>query len=359
MAYLDLNRQVISEGGPGGASPGDTVVTETSFGQSSAAGNASTFSRSDHTHGTPAAPTIPAGSSTVASETSFGATPSAGSATTYSKGDHTHGTPADPVTAHVAAGDPHTGYQLESEKAAANGYASLDANSLLVQAVQRLLAGTAAVTSTEGYIRWHTTNKVLGLYDAVLERSLSDRGWMPYAYPIAFAPNAAFTTALALAANGGSIAVPIWLDGHMLLQSVSVRNTDTATARTWGWDLYEQYQNSGQAAENTLARVAACTSNETFTPSAASTRTVAVGSAPVYLGPGLYWLVVQNRHATSTFGQGSTAAGAAFALNTAQTKTTGNPNGATLDFVAATWTKVTAMYAVRLNGRVFGQSTAF
>ena len=29
--------------------------------------------------------------------------------------------------AHVAAGDPHTGYQKESEKGAANGYAGLDA----------------------------------------------------------------------------------------------------------------------------------------------------------------------------------------------------------------------------------------
>ena len=39
----------------------------------------------------------------------------------------------DPATqaeldAHVAAADPHTGYQKESEKAAASGYAGLDAN---------------------------------------------------------------------------------------------------------------------------------------------------------------------------------------------------------------------------------------
>lgn len=35
------------------------------------------------------------------------------------------------VAAHVTAGDPHTGYQKESEKAAANGYASLDAGTLV------------------------------------------------------------------------------------------------------------------------------------------------------------------------------------------------------------------------------------
>lgn len=36
------------------------------------------------------------------------------------------GTAAAAVAGHAAAGDPHTGYQLESEKGQANGYASLD-----------------------------------------------------------------------------------------------------------------------------------------------------------------------------------------------------------------------------------------
>ncbi len=35
-------------------------------------------------------------SDTVASETEFGQSPSAGTATTYSRGNHTHGTPSDP-----------------------------------------------------------------------------------------------------------------------------------------------------------------------------------------------------------------------------------------------------------------------
>jgi len=44
----------------------------------------------------------------------------------------------------------------------------------------------------------------------------------------------------------------------------------------------------------------------------------------------------------------------------AQTKTTTNPNGATLDFTAATWTKNTgATPGIILNGRVFGENTAF
>lgn len=75
-------------------SAGGTVVTETAFGQASTAGAAATFSRSDHTHGTPTAPTIPSASSTVAAETSYGVSSNAGAATTYSKGDHTHGSPS-------------------------------------------------------------------------------------------------------------------------------------------------------------------------------------------------------------------------------------------------------------------------
>ena len=44
-------------GGGGGATPGNTVVTEQAFGQASTSGALLTYSRSDHTHGTPAAPT--------------------------------------------------------------------------------------------------------------------------------------------------------------------------------------------------------------------------------------------------------------------------------------------------------------
>ena len=42
--------------------------------------------------------TVPSGASSVSAETSFGISSSAGSAATYSKGDHTHGTPTNPVS---------------------------------------------------------------------------------------------------------------------------------------------------------------------------------------------------------------------------------------------------------------------
>lgn len=77
--------------------PGDTVVSETSAGQSPAAGSASAYSRSDHTHGTPSAPSVPSAGDSVVSETSFDQDPAAGAAATFSRSDHTHGTPPDPA----------------------------------------------------------------------------------------------------------------------------------------------------------------------------------------------------------------------------------------------------------------------
>jgi hypothetical protein len=217
--------------------------------------------------------------------------------------------------------------------------------------------GTAALTTTEAFIEWHTTRKVLLLYDTQRERALSPIGWTPYAYQTGFEPSQTFT-GTALVANGGSVAVPIELTAPMLLQSVSLWNTDTASARTWGWDLYEQYLNNGNAGENTLTRVAASTADETFTAAAASIRTINAASVPVYLPPGLYWLVLQCRHATNTFSIGAYNV-TGFTPNTLQTKTTTNPNGATLDFIAATWAKGTGFRAARLNGRVFGDTAAF
>ncbi len=213
--------------------------------------------------------------------------------------------------------------------------------------------------TTEGRIGWDTTEHQLLGYDTQRGRSLNAVGWLPRALPMNYSSSAAYATASAVPANGGSVAVPIWLPAHMLLQDASVRNTDTSGARTWGWDLYVQRLNNGNSGENTLDRVAASSADESFTAAAASNRVITAGSAPVYLAPGMYWFVFQNRHATQTFGLATTAVGSGFGPNLIQTKTTTNPNGATLDFVAATWSKGSTLYAVVLRGRVFGETASF
>ena len=182
-------------------------------------------------------------------------------------------------------------------------------------------------------------------------------GWMPYAYPMGYEISGTIATGLNLAAAGGTLLVPIPLPAPMAFVSVSVWNTDTASARTWDWDLYVHYANDELASQNALTRIIGSAGAETFTPSAASLRTIAA-SATTILSPGVVWLGVQNQHASNSFDIGAVAPNA-FTPNLAQTKTTTNPNGATLDAVAVTWTKKTSAYCVRLNGEVFGQAVIF
>jgi hypothetical protein len=183
-------------------------------------------------------------------------------------------------------------------------------------------------------------------------------GWQPYAYPIAFVTSAT-PAGVTLAADGESVACPVMLYAPMLLNSVSVRNGNTSLEHTWGWDLYVDYVNDGLAASNVLTRIAASSADETFTAAAASTRNITAASAPVRLSPGVYWLVTQNRHATNTFSLHSIFA-STFNPYISQIKATTNPNGATLDFVAATWSKASnSVSCARLNGRVFGEATEF
>lgn len=53
VANNRVNVAIAATGGGGGALPSDTVVAETTSGQASSPGTADTFSRGDHTHGTP------------------------------------------------------------------------------------------------------------------------------------------------------------------------------------------------------------------------------------------------------------------------------------------------------------------
>ena len=98
---------------------------------------------------------IASAGNSVEDETSFGITPAAGSETEFSRKDHTHGTPTDPVPAHILEADPHTGYQKESEKGVAYGYASLESDVKVKVAELRnpVYIGTSAPNPTE-YPLW-------------------------------------------------------------------------------------------------------------------------------------------------------------------------------------------------------------
>lgn len=182
-------------------------------------------------------------------------------------------------------------------------------------------------------------------------------GWLPHAYPAGYDAGSTISVGFTdLPANGGSIAFPIPVAGKMALRQVSIWNFNTTLARSWNWALY--YQPRQDAISNTLFRVAVGTADDSFTASAASKRSIVAAGAPTLLGPGVYWLLIQNTHSTNAFTVGGVASGS-LSIDRAQTKTLSVPVGSTLDFTAATWTKQTGIGAVVLEGDVLGLWGAF
>ncbi|BCJ45332.1 hypothetical protein GCM10010168_86010 [Actinoplanes ianthinogenes] len=157
VAALDVDGDVtnasgakITGGGGGGASPSGTVTSGTAFGASATAGVATAYSRGDHSHGTPASPTLASIGAAAASHTHPAAQISDSTATgrsvvtaadaaaartaigagtsnlalgttssTAAAGDHLHtgvydpaGTASTAVSAHTAAADPHPQYAV-------------------------------------------------------------------------------------------------------------------------------------------------------------------------------------------------------------------------------------------------------
>lgn len=188
-----------------------------------------------------------------------------------------------------------------------------------------------------------------------IHRIFQADGYQAFATPQGYNPVNTYASNATIAAVSGTILIPITLSGHMLLQAVSVLNNDATNPRTWNWGLYvDDYNNA-----NAIRRVAVGTAVDTFTPGAASIRTIVAANAPVYLKPGSYWLAIQNQHATNTFALGNNQVGGNFAITTSKSKTTGGVNGATLDIIAATWTLLTGAQAVTLRGRAAGDSAAW
>jgi hypothetical protein len=220
-----------------------------------------------------------------------------------------------------------------------------------------------------GYFGWryedsaHGTERSNAILGSIIDSATYVESILPAAGHAAYvmvdgASNALdFSLSSANFTAGQALAAQININAPMRLRSVSVRNNDTASERKWNWGLYLQKTNTGNADENTLIQVAVGGTAETFTATVASLRTIAASSAPVYICPGVYWLIFQNQHASNTFALGRIT-GTSFG-GVCQTKVITNPFGSTIDFVAATWTKSASVFGMRLNGDVFGQTAAF
>lgn len=222
----------------------------------------------------------------------------------------------------------------------------------------------AAASSLDGQVRFDSSIGKLRFFHNA-ENSLNGHwetlngdGWMPNAFPLGFVQDGAYTTALNLAANGGTAAIPIYLPAPMRLKTVNFWNTDSTLAREAEVAIFSDAGKGSSAAWLPLT-------NDFFsgwTAAAPSLRSMSYGSgssAP-WLPAGLVWLLIRNTHATNTLGIGTMAQGAQIAPNLFQTKTIAaflgdNP---TLDMVTG-WTKQATIPGAALKGMPFATSAAY
>lgn len=259
-----------------------------------------------------------------------------------------------------------TGIELGSGAAArdwqlardgANSAALASGDILNLSAAKLTLPVNTTAEATEGRARWVTASDADGakvvVFDSQRERVAGSVGWQPFAYQPGGGGTLAYATTLALPISGGSLAIPIAVDGHMLLNGMSYRIS--AASGTGEWRLYKERLNNGNVAENTLDEVSGA--NGTIAALGAAGNQTSNTAAAVYLAPGLYWLVLRCTSGATALNIGTQASGV-LGTNTMQTKTIGAALGATLDFVTG-WAKSTAFAGVVLRGRVFGQTAVF
>lgn len=134
--------KITGGGGSGGPSPSSTVVSEITYGASSSAGNATTYSRGNHTHGTPAAPA----SSDISDATATGVallTAASSSAARTAIGAETSGAAATALT--TAAG--YTDTAVADHSADTTGVHGITDTSALVVTTDTRLADARTPTA--------------------------------------------------------------------------------------------------------------------------------------------------------------------------------------------------------------------
>jgi hypothetical protein len=198
---------------------------------------------------------------------------------------------------------------------------------------------------------------VAASWGAEVSNRLNRGNYMPFAVPAGWYSGMASTQNSSLlavsASKAGCMLVPFPLAGSMLIQSVTLRQGSTASARSAEFRLY--YDDG----TTTLQFVTGTDGTFSFTPSAADDRTANVSTPGTLLYAGMYWLAVRNTSASQTF---------VVRRGADLTELSGNvylqdntPNvlalGSTLD--TTTFTGGVSLPLVRLNGRVLGGSSAF
>lgn len=145
----DLQDQLddaVFEGG-GGGTPGDTVVSETTYGQAATPGTSGAYSRSNHTHGTPALPTAAAIGAATTGHTHSGLYEPAGAVAAHE---------ADTTAVHgivnTATLETQTGAQAKADAAQANAAADATSKANAAQAAAIAAAATDATNKVSAHV---------------------------------------------------------------------------------------------------------------------------------------------------------------------------------------------------------------
>lgn len=185
-------------------------------------------------------------------------------------------------------------------------------------------------------------------------------GWTPIQFPVGFVQTGTYTTARTLGAQD-TIAVPFMMTAPMELQTIQFWNTDSTLARSWEVAVWHQPFQDNATNDKLLLKVIGSQNFNSTTAASAGLRGTPYSAGACYIPAGLVWVTLKNTHATNSLGVGYLAGSSQMPVNLAQSKTLTSTsfNGTTLDFVAATWTKLTDIHAMSLHGVVFGQSTVW